>query len=276
MQTQLEMDLNEFSSLHENSKFPKLSLIFNAMGLSSDTIRILQDYTGAKFNDDDLNDSITYYGIHDFKEQKQLFYIRHMMQQKLISTDHAENCAVCICETPLDLKNLLLEREIYVPIDFSFIDDFQLNGPRFLFINYSDCKRFMLNAEQIEQLMELKEQLHSLHLYDEIRYKPKNKVYKSHAEAAKSKISFLDDDDALFADNSQSKKPASKGKDIFGSSGNDDFFSSISSTKKPATASKADSLDLFGSGKGDDLFSSSPSKKSSTTAKKNLDDLFSF
>ena len=171
MQTQLEIDYNQFSSLNEKSNFPKLSLIFNAMGLSSDTICILQDYTGAKFNDDDLNDSTTYYGINDIKEQKQLFYTRHMMQKKLISTDHVENCAVCSCETPLDLKNLLLEREINVPIDFSFIDDFQLNGPRFLFINYSDCKRFMLNREQIEQLMELKEQLHSLHLFDEIRCK---------------------------------------------------------------------------------------------------------
>ena len=177
MQTQLEIDTNQFSSLNEKSKFPKLSLIFNAMGLSSETICILQDYTGVKFNDDDLNDSTKYYGIHDFKEQKELFYIRHMMQKKLISTDHVENCAVCICKTPLDLKNLLLEREIDVPIDFSFVDDFQLNGPRFLFINYSDCtKRFVLDVEEAEQLMELKEQLHSLHLYDEIRCKPKNKV----------------------------------------------------------------------------------------------------
>ena len=77
MQTQLEIDTNRFSSLNEKSKFPKLSLIFNAMGLSSETICILQNYTGAKFNDDDLNDSIDYYGIHDFMilENKKNYFI---------------------------------------------------------------------------------------------------------------------------------------------------------------------------------------------------------
>ena len=221
MQTQLEIDTNQFSSLNEKSKFPKLSLIFNAMGLSSETICILQNYTGVKFNDDDLNDSIDYYGIHDFKEQKELFYIRHMMQKKLISTDHVENCAVCICKTPLDLKNLLLEREIDVPIDFSFVDDFQLNGPRFLFINYSDCtKRFRLNAEQIEQLMELKEQLHSLHLYDEIRCKPKNKVpannfFQNTPNAYKPKPARVNMGDIFRESMGDTRKPPSKRTDPF-------------------------------------------------------------
>ena len=245
MQTQLEIDENQFSSLNEKSKFPKLSLIFNAMGLSSETICILQDYTGAKFNDDDLNDSTKYYGIHDFKEQKELFYIRHMMQKKLISTDHVENCAVCICKTPLDLKNLLLEREIDVPIDFSFVDDFQLNGPRFLFINYSDCKRFRLNGEQIEQLMELKEQLHSLHLYDEIRWKPKNKVHKL----------------------ANKDKPPANLRDVFEESMDDIFGFKKPTPQKPKSNTNFD-IDF------DDIFSGTPGGEAEKNKPNAYDEIF--
>ena len=171
MQVQLVKDINKFSSLREESKFPKLSLVFNAMGISTNTIYALQDFTGVRFNYEDFNDCINHYGIINFKEQKDLCYIRHMMQHKFLSTNHVENCVVCTCKTPFEFKIMLKEREIRLSMGFDFLEKFHLNGPRFLFFNYSDSTNlFKLNRDQTEQLMNLKEQLLSLHLYDEIIY----------------------------------------------------------------------------------------------------------
>ena len=170
MEAQLVKDINKFSALTEVSKYPKLSLIFNAMGLSKDTINSLRDFSGVRFNNEDLNDWFKFYGINDFVEQKELFYIRHMMQYKLITTDHVENCVVCLCTTPLELKNLLIERDCHLSFDLSPIEKYDINGPRFLFINYSDCKNLLkLKDSQIRELMQVKDQLSYLHLYDKVK-----------------------------------------------------------------------------------------------------------
>ena len=124
MQVQLVKDFKKFSSLREESKFPKLSLIFNAMGISPETIHALQNFTGVRFNYEDLNDCINHYGIINFEEQKDLCYIRHMMQEKLLSTNHVENCLVCACKNPLEFKNLLKEREITLSMASIFLKNF--------------------------------------------------------------------------------------------------------------------------------------------------------
>ena len=129
---QLEKNKFEFSSLNdENSQNPKLSLIFNCFGLSSETISSLDDIDGAYFRIADTileceSKNITNVEvITDLESIKQTI----MIQQKP-DFRHFSECCVCSCESSLDLVNLLKEHDLQV--NFETLEKFNINGRRFL------------------------------------------------------------------------------------------------------------------------------------------------
>ena len=122
----------EFSSLNdENSQNPKLSLIFNCFGLSSETISSFDDMNSAYFRIVDTISECKSRNITNVEVITDLESIKQtiMIQQKP-DFRHFSECCVCSCESSLDLVNLLKEHDLQV--NFETLEKFNINGRRFL------------------------------------------------------------------------------------------------------------------------------------------------
>ena len=127
---QLEKNKFEFSSLNdENSQNPKLSLIFNCFGLSSETISSLDDMDSAYFSIVDIISGCESRNITNVEVITDLESIKQtiMIQQKP-DFRHFSDCCVCACESSLDLVNLLKEHDLQV--NFETLEKFNINGRR--------------------------------------------------------------------------------------------------------------------------------------------------
>ena len=147
---QLEKNKFDFSSLNdEHSQNPKLSLIFNCFGLSSETISSFDDMNSAYFSIIDIMPECESRNITNVKVITDLESIKQtiMIQQKP-DFRHFSECCVCSCESSLDLVNLLKEHKLQ--INFETLEKFNINGRRFLTINSTlISKYFKFSKEEL-------------------------------------------------------------------------------------------------------------------------------
>ena len=164
MERQLNLNPSGFSSLTEISKKPKLSLIFNCMGLEKEKIASLRDLSGVVFNTSNFNNYLTFKNLVEVDQsnfKKDLLYIQHMMQINRINDNHKDDCPVCCCNSSNDLKNLLLEHDIRF-CDFEVLIKKQINGPRALFLDPKDFYQ-LFNVKDINGATQFVEKLWMLH-----------------------------------------------------------------------------------------------------------------
>ena len=147
---QLEKNKFDFSSLNdEHSQNPKLSLIFNCFGLSSETISSFDDMNSAYFSIIDIMPECESRNITNVKVITDLESIKQtMMIQQKPDFRHFSECCVCSCESSLDLVNLLKEHNLQ--INFETLEKFNINGRRFLTINSTlISKYFKFSKEEL-------------------------------------------------------------------------------------------------------------------------------
>merc|ERR1712000_520219 len=121
---------------NETRSFPPLSLVFNAVGLSSQTIDCLSDLDGKKFlnsNSIALHDENL---ITDFIQRKEIAYLHHMLSLKQVPYSR-HSCVVCDCENAAELQYLVQEHEKEDPVTSAILtnDSVSVNGRHFLFLN---------------------------------------------------------------------------------------------------------------------------------------------
>ena len=132
MDNQMDKNAEKFSSW--NGKNSKLTLIFNAFGFPKEIIEKLGDVDGEKLNFCNIFDLCEDKNIGDLKFILDLAFIKMMMfaskSQSLPTKTHFEQCPVCICDTPNELKNLLVERNF--ELAWEILSDNDINGRRFI------------------------------------------------------------------------------------------------------------------------------------------------
>jgi len=158
----IDKDPCAFSEFAENEKCsspPPLSLVFNAVGLSPQTIDCLSDLDGQEFLDSYpmtlCDDNL----ITDFTQRKAVIYLHHMLSFKQIPYSK-HSCVVCDCKNAEELLFLIQEHEKEDPIISAILtnDSLSITGPQFLFINRSDlCKHFLKNVSP-KQFRDFKKQ----------------------------------------------------------------------------------------------------------------------
>ena len=131
---QLEKNKFAFSSLYdENSQNPKLSLIFNCFGLSSETISLLDDMNSAYFRIVDVISECESRNITNAEVITDLESIKQTMMIQQPDFRHFSECCVCSCDNALDLVNLLKEHDLQ--LKYETLEKFNINGRRFLALN---------------------------------------------------------------------------------------------------------------------------------------------
>ena len=149
---QLEKNKFEFSSLNdENSQNPKLSLIFNCFGLSSETISTLADMDSAYFRNIEIISECESRNITNVEVITDLESIKQtMMIQQKPDFPHFSDCCVCSCESAHDLVNLLKAHDLKV--NFETLEKFNINGRRFLaFSSELISKHLKLSKKELKQ-----------------------------------------------------------------------------------------------------------------------------
>ena len=148
---QLEKNKFDFSSLNdENSQNPKLSLIFNCFGLSSETISSFDDMDSAYFRIIDIISECKSRNITNVEVITDLESIKLTMMIQQPDFRHFRECCVCACESSLDLVNLLKEHDLQV--NFEILEQFNINGRRFLaFSSRLLSKHFKFSKEELLQ-----------------------------------------------------------------------------------------------------------------------------
>ena len=146
---QLEKNKFEFSSLNdENSQNPKLSLIFNCFGLSSETISSFDDINGAHLRIVEMISECESRNITNVEIITDLESVRQTMMIQNPDFRHFSNCCVCSCESSLDLVNLLKEHNLQ--INFETLNKFNINGRRFLAVTSAlISKYFNFSKEEL-------------------------------------------------------------------------------------------------------------------------------
>ena len=146
---QLEKNKFEFSSLNdEHSQNPKLSLIFNCFGLSSETISSFDDMNSAYFRIVDIIPECKSRNITNVEVITDLESIKQTIMIRTPDFRHFSECCVCSCESSLDLVNLLKEHNLEV--NFETLEKFNINGRRFLALSSKlISKYFNLSKEEL-------------------------------------------------------------------------------------------------------------------------------
>jgi len=142
----------------ENPK-PKLSLVFNAIGMDKKDIDALADVNGFEFIH---SKGETWSFIDDFGKRKDLNYHQRLIcDGKFLSySAHCDECATCGCESVEDLVNLLEEHELpYVELLNEFKNHLDVTGRRLLGVTRSDIKHFGISQEAIS-LVKFLQKLH--------------------------------------------------------------------------------------------------------------------
>ena len=147
---QMEEDYIGFSAISEvDSVVPKLSLLLNGAGLSSQYISKFESADGQSFlNCSNITEDCT------FLERLDITYFKDMYSRKLIPYSK-HDCAVCTCTSSNELFHMIKEHEI--EISDSFLDAityYKLNGPRILMLEEPDLINiFNIPKEEAELIM---------------------------------------------------------------------------------------------------------------------------
>ena len=146
---QLEKNRFDFSSLNdENSQNPKLSLIFNCFGLSSETISSLDDMNSTHLRMAEMIPECKSRNITNVEVITDLESIKQTIMIQKPDFRHFSECCVCSCESSLDLVNLLKEHNLQV--NFETLEKFNINGRRFLAISSKlISKYFKFSKEEL-------------------------------------------------------------------------------------------------------------------------------
>lgn len=112
-----------------NNGNAKLSLIFNAFGISSETIACLHDVDGEQLLNMDPFNLCKEHGVNNQEDGMDLCFLKMMLEEnKLPSKAHRDQSLVCSCGTPNELKYLLQERNM----NYDLLVNHKINGPRFI------------------------------------------------------------------------------------------------------------------------------------------------
>jgi len=119
---------------------PKLSLLFNAVGIEAKYIRELASVSAFEF----VHSIGENWGfIDDIRVRKDLAYLQQFLHSASILSfeSHQEKCVVCGCLDFNDLEGLLQEHELELPGSMEeFLRQHNFNGRRFVSLTVSDCK----------------------------------------------------------------------------------------------------------------------------------------
>ena len=119
----------EFSSLSTTGGYTRLSLAFNAIGLSEETIHKLKDLDGLTFL---ATEEFLDHQFKNIQERLDLQYFRKLIEERFFDiVDHKKKCVVCSCNTPNELIEFLQNYQMDL-IDNNIWKHFQINGPRLL------------------------------------------------------------------------------------------------------------------------------------------------
>ena len=119
----------EFSSLSSTEGNTRLSLAFNAIGLSEETIHKLKDLDGLTFL---ATEEFLDHQFKNIQERLDLQYFRKLIEERYFDiVDHKKKCVVCSCSTPNELIEFLQNYQMDL-IDNDIWRRFQINGPRLL------------------------------------------------------------------------------------------------------------------------------------------------
>ena len=144
-------DFSAESDEKETRAFPPLSLVFNAVGLSSQTISCLSDLDGQEFLDSTpvtlCDDNL----ITDLIQRKEVAYLHHMLSFKQVPYSR-HSCVVCDCNAQ-ELQYLVQEHEKEDPVTSAILsnDSVSITGRQFLLLDRNDiCKHFLkdISAKQ--------------------------------------------------------------------------------------------------------------------------------
>ena len=164
LEDQLRTQPTEFAALvDDTSEQCKLSLLFNAVGMSEDIITQLKHITAREF----LSESMSFHNLsraQDFGPVKDLMYLRHMMRYGRVPYQpHKENCTVCSCDTPEELHEMLQSQGLQL-FQLPLLLQYKLNGPRCMFLEVADLSLFFgIQNDKIEGIMLSVAQLNALH-----------------------------------------------------------------------------------------------------------------
>ena len=147
------------SEENETRSFPPLSLVFNAVGLSSQTIACLSDLDGQEFLDSNPIALCDENLITDLTQRKEVAYLHHMLPLKQVPYSR-HSCVVCDCETAEELQYLVQEHEKEDPVTSSILtkDSVSINGQHFLFLNRDDISKHFLMDISAKQFRDFKKQ----------------------------------------------------------------------------------------------------------------------
>jgi len=137
---------DEFTS-HCNGDTP-LSLVFNAIGLSEQSIKQLEYLDEFEF----MNTTIQIYcKAHNIPigEQYELAYCQQLWRDQGVFPNkaHEENCNVCGSSTPEDLCYLIVEHE--KPFDMDWIKREKITGRQLIGMQVSDIRHIFPNNNEI-------------------------------------------------------------------------------------------------------------------------------
>mmetsp|Transcript_103115 Transcript_103115/g.154558 ORF Transcript_103115/g.154558 Transcript_103115/m.154558 type:complete len:271 (+) Transcript_103115:1-813(+) len=134
----------KLASLNDSGKNVKLSLVFNGVGLSHESISKLCDIDGEDFMESSISSLCTRNEI-PFSEQLELNFIRSMLNINCVpNVHHEEECAVCVCSTE-GLRWLIEEHK--KKFDFALLEKFQLNGKQFLGLTRDDFMNYFSQSK---------------------------------------------------------------------------------------------------------------------------------
>jgi len=124
---------------------PKLTFVFNAVGLSENTIRKFSDIDGADFQSLDLTKKFLETKNIPFNEGLELQYLKQMMENETLDyVKHEEDCVVCSCDSE-NLTYLIEEHE--KPFDLAGIRTNGITGRQFLYLRTQDCSEFFNTSD---------------------------------------------------------------------------------------------------------------------------------
>jgi len=160
---ELSVAIEKELSNPEDLSSEHLSLVFNAVGLSS-FIKHAAGMDGEEFLD--VHTDVSFDGITK-NEYLDILYCRHMLEIRKVPYKKHDNddCAVCCCSTPEALVDLVVEHEEW-GLDTDVVTKHELTGPRFLIMSTTDLETlFSIPKAKAKTIWKEKKQIHhdSLH-----------------------------------------------------------------------------------------------------------------
>eukprot|EP00012_Vannella_robusta_P005272 CAMPEP_0206190694 /NCGR_PEP_ID=MMETSP0166-20121206/4895_1 /ASSEMBLY_ACC=CAM_ASM_000260 /TAXON_ID=95228 /ORGANISM="Vannella robusta, Strain DIVA3 518/3/11/1/6" /LENGTH=376 /DNA_ID=CAMNT_0053606807 /DNA_START=145 /DNA_END=1275 /DNA_ORIENTATION=+ len=144
-----------------------LSLVFNACGLSQDTISRLQHLDGNQFLQVNISQLCDQQDITQLEDSCYLNYLQELLALKQFpSIKHEEECVVCCCKTPEDLIFLIEEHE--QDFDTKFLEENNFNGKLFLGLSKAHIPRIQkaTGTLDVQQMISTVSYFRDIHLQE--------------------------------------------------------------------------------------------------------------